>query len=174
MAVEGDGGPGMRIARFLLIVLIDIVAWVAVTIWVVKQPGALSGSTIVLAGIGGVAFIAAGAFHCLWRPMLAPFPPREPAPDAVRRRFQSFSVGPVNMGLSIHAAADEECLHLVPLALWQRLGARPASIPWSAMEPAGRSGRIVRVAGLRIIGPKWCMQLAGSPSRAGVADESQA
>ena len=104
--------------------------------------------------------MAMAAFHFLWRPMLVDYPAVEPAPDAVRRNFQSFGIGIVNMGLSIHVAVDETYLHLTPFRLWRLLGASPASIPWSVMEPVGSSGRVVRFDGRRMDGPKWCMELA--------------
>jgi len=149
-------------ARFITLMLVVIGIITAAAYWTVRQPGPASSAAVTLALGAGIAAIAAGAFHLLWRPMLAPFPAREPAADAVRRRFQSFGIGIVNMGLSIHVAADDDYLHLVPLAIWRALGARPASIPWSAMEPVGRSGRVVRVNGHRLDGPKWCMRLAGA------------
>ncbi len=152
------------IARFLVILLLVLGAFAGVGVWVTKHPGPWSGSAAGFVCLGGIVVLAAAAFHLLWRPMLAPFPPQEPAPDAVRRRFQSFGIGIVNMGCSIHVAVDEHYLHLVPLAIWRALGARPASIPWSAMEPVGTSGRVVRVAGHRLDGPKWCLELAGEGS----------
>ena len=147
-------------ARFLLVLLLEIIAFTAVAVWVLRQAGLLSGTVVGLVCFGGIVLIVATVFHLLWRPMLKAFPPRQPAPDAVRRRFQSFGLGIVNMGFSIHVAADDEYLHLVPLAIWRSLGARPASIPWSSMKPVGKSKRVVRVNGHRLDGPKWCMELA--------------
>jgi hypothetical protein len=151
------------IAKFLLVLLLEISISIAIVTWVVLHPGPLSIGALVVVGFGGIVIIATGAFHTLWRPMLTPFPAVEPAPDAVRRRFQSFGIGIVNMGLSIHVAADETYLHMTPLKIWQKLGANPVSIPWSAMTPIGHRGRVVRVNGHRLDGPKWCMELAGSP-----------
>ncbi|MCP3906325.1 MAG: hypothetical protein GY715_22105 [Planctomycetes bacterium] len=149
--------------RFLLLLAAVAVPFVGMVAWLLSQPSAWSRSALVIVVIAAFACGIATVFGCLWRPMLAPFPPREPAPDAVRRRFQSFGLGIVNMGLSVNVAVDDECLHLMPLAIWQTLGARKASIPWSAMEPVGASRRVVRVNGHRLDGPKWCMQLAFPP-----------
>ncbi|MHC4108209.1 MAG: hypothetical protein ACYSTY_09025 [Planctomycetota bacterium] len=152
------------ITRFLLILLLVLAAFGGVTVWLIKYPSPWSATATTIVCGGGVVLLIAVVFHLLWRPMLAPFPPQEPAPDAVRRYFQSFGIGIVNMSLSVHVAVDEDYLHLIPLAIWRALGARPASIPWSAMEPIGKSGRVVRVAGHRLDGPKWCLELA-SPQR---------
>ncbi len=116
-----------------------------------------AGLILSITVVGYIAAVAAAAFHFLWNPVLAPYPARRPASDAVRRRYQSFGLGIVNMGGSIHAAADDECLHLVPLRIWQALGARSASIPWSALTPIGRSGRVARLGACRLDGPAWCM-----------------
>ncbi len=157
--------------RFLLVVVVEIALISGVIVWSVMRPSSVSAAAVTIVSVGGIVAILASVFHLLWRPMLAPFPAQEPAPDAVRRRFQSFGIGIVNMGLSIHVAVDDEYLHLVPLAIWQSLGARPASIPWSAMEPIGSSGRVVRVAGHRLGGPKWCMGLATPRPEAGEPDD---
>lgn len=146
--------------RFLIILALIIALDTVAVIWMIKQPQAWSGIVLTVVFLLGIAGIAAAAFHLLWRPTFRDFPVQEPAPDAVRRSFQSFGIGIVNMGLSIHVAVDAEYLHLTPLAIWRALGATPVSIPWSAMEPVGRSGRVVRVAGHRLDGPKWCMELA--------------
>jgi len=102
-----------------------------------------------------------------FRPLTDRYPPREPAPDAVHRRFQSFRLGFINLGWSIHVAADETHLHLVPAALARLVGCRPLSIPWSAMRVTRRS-RNGRWAKVRLEpfhtleGPAWCLDLAGS------------
>jgi hypothetical protein len=159
-----------RMLRLLLVMLIESVAFTAAILWAVTSPGPLSATVATIVALGGVVLIAYGAFHGFWRPMVAPFPPREPGPDAVRRRYQSFSFGIVNMGLSIHVAADDEYLHLIPLGPWQALGATPASIPWSAMKPVGKSGCAAMVGGHRMVGPAWCMELIAPEPDAGAPD----
>lgn len=94
------------------------------------------------------------------------YPPVAPAPDAVRRRFQSFRLGLVSCSGSVHVAADEHYLHLEPIAPLRWFGARPCSIPWEAIElqRPGR-GRLIparaRVGPVTISGPSWCLELAG-------------
>ena len=94
--------------RFFLILGLEIVVLTLVSVRLVRHAGPWSVALALVVGVGGIMLIAATAFHLLWRPMLADFPSREPAPDAVRRRFQSFGLGIVNMGCSIHVAADDE------------------------------------------------------------------
>lgn len=117
-----------------------------------------------------IAAIAAAAFRYLWNPVLAPYPAREPAPGAVRRSFQSFGLGIVNMSGSVHVAVDDECLHLTPLTVWRLCGARAASIPWSALVPAERSPRVALIGGpqgCRLEGPAWCIGLVNPAERGG-------
>ncbi|MBX3374190.1 MAG: hypothetical protein KF817_10165 [Phycisphaeraceae bacterium] len=149
--------------RFLVILMLLLSISGAVTVWAVTRSSPLAGAALTLwVGVFIVA-VAGLAFRMLWQPMLAPFPARPPAPDAVHRRFQSFSVGIVNMGFSIHVAVDEAFLHLRPVAPWRWLGARDASIPWTAMTPVGRAARVARLpGGHQIVGPRWCMRLVGA------------
>ena len=154
------------ILRFAIVLVVELLTLGAVTVWAVLDPRPLAWTSLTIVALLASPVLAATAFHLLWRPMLAPFPACEPAPDAVRRRYQSFGLGPVNMGLCVHAAVDDEHLHLVPLAILQSLGARSASIPWSALEPIGTSGRIARLAGKhRLEGPRWCMELVAAASQ---------
>ncbi len=106
---------------------------------------------------------------CMWvksifAELAAKFPPREPAPDAVRREFQSFSIDTVNMGWSVHAAADDFGLHLRPALLIRLFGGRALSIPWSEVSPYGRRGRWFSKAKIggrwSMTGPSWCLRLA--------------
>lgn len=96
--------------------------------------------------------------------LAAAFPPREPAPDAVRRSFQSFAIDSINMGWSVHVAADDFGLHLRPALVMRLFGGRPLSIPWSAIELYGRRGRWfskAKVGGRwQMMGPSWCLTLA--------------
>ncbi len=99
-----------------------------------------------------------------WSPWMRVYPPLEPSPDAVRRNFQSFRFGLLNFGLSIHVAADDEHLHLIPAKLLRWCSARPISIPWDRIQVEKRSSRRTmiqaRVDGKQLMGPAWCLELA--------------
>lgn len=100
-----------------------------------------------------------------WRPLLDRYPPRDPGPEAVSRRFQSFRLGFLNLGWSVHVAADEAHLHLVPAAVARFLGCHAISIPWDVMRVLRRSrnNRWVTVRlepYTRLEGPAWCLDLA--------------
>lgn len=96
----------------------------------------------------------------------ARYPRREPAPDAVRKNFQSFKFGLVNAGLSVHVAVDEHYLHLYPAAILRWAGVRAASVPWSAIQLKGKWGpyRRAKIDGIDISGPRWCLDLASPTS----------
>lgn len=99
-----------------------------------------------------------------WEPLMKQFPDREPLADALTRRHQSFRIGILNLGWSVHVAADDEHLHLTPVRWMQRLGARPVSIPWEAIElrPSRPGGRYTtaKIGTLTMKGPAWCLDLA--------------
>lgn len=105
--------------------------------------------------IGAVIYAASGEI----REFATTFPAKEPRPDAVRKEFQSFRIGIVGLGGSIHVAVDEDFLHLSP-AWFARAVVRmkPVSIPWDKIESKGpRFGRFrVQVGTTPIVGPKWC------------------
>lgn len=100
-----------------------------------------------------------------WSPWQNRYPAREPSPDAVRRNFQSFRFGLMNFGYAVHVAADEDYLHLRPIVLLRWVGAGPISIPWSSIQSTGKKilGRwmSVKVDSKTVVGPVWCLELAG-------------
>ena len=147
----------VAVLKICFVILGYYAAFFGCLAWTINQPSTLSYTAMTIAAVGGVPVIASAAFHYAWRPMFAEFPPVEPKPDAVRRSFQSFSVGYVNMGLSINVAADDEFLHLTPLKIWQALGARPTSLPWSTLKKSGQ--RTAILGKTRIVGPQWCVEL---------------
>src|ERR1043165_9130544 len=109
-----------------------------------------------------------GAFvRAAWTPMVERYPAVEPAPDAVRRGFQSFNSGSLNFGGCIHVAVDHAYQHLRPAWLARRLGAGAASIPWDriAIARSGARKSRARIDGtsIELTGPRWCMELASGP-----------
>ena len=108
-----------------------------------------------------IGWIMVTAMRWLWNPVMAPYPPVEPAAYAERRSCQSFSVGLLNLSLSIHAAVDDNFLHLTPASLLRIFGARGASIPWNACEPSKKAvlgTHSVTINGNIINGPAWCLE----------------
>ncbi|MDY7107627.1 MAG: hypothetical protein SYC29_03230 [Planctomycetota bacterium] len=99
-----------------------------------------------------------------WRPLTMRYPPVDPAPDAVRRTFQSFRLGAINLGYCVHVAADEHHLHLMPARIIRWCGAEAMSVPWSAIEPGkrliGGKWMTVSIDGRALAGPAWCLALA--------------
>ncbi len=101
-----------------------------------------------------------------WGEIARSFSPRPIAPDAVRRSFQSFRVGLMSLGWCVHVAADDTHLHLLPARLPRLLGCRAASIPWDQVTHVRKLLRWshVRIAGVDVRGPAWCLNLAESPA----------
>ena len=144
----------------LVCVLLELIAFPLLLVWVLKTNSPVAVTLLIIVCIPGAFGIAALCMTMMWNPIMRAWPPCEPAPDAVRRNFQSFSLGLLNLGLSIHVAADDEHLHLTPARLIRWMGAIPASIPWNAMQPmAGRKGTAVKLGPHTMIGPRWCMEL---------------
>ncbi|MEO2034868.1 MAG: hypothetical protein ABGZ35_22540, partial [Planctomycetaceae bacterium] len=77
---------------------------IAMIIAVSIYANAYLAACIPIASVLGVAAIARAAFVLIYNRQLAAFPAQPIQPDAEQRSFQSFSVGCVNMGLSLHAA----------------------------------------------------------------------
>ncbi len=109
-----------------------------------------------------VGTILWGMVHFAWGDLTRKYPQRPPTSNAVCRRFQSFRLGLFNLTFAIHVDADEDHLHLTLVRPLRWLGARPASIPWSAMSVAKRSKRwcTVQVGAHKLHGPEWCLGLA--------------
>ena len=148
----------------LVLILFELVAFPLLLIWVLKSNDPTAVTLLILVSLLGTLGIVSGVMHGMWNPALRNHPPLEPADGAVCRTFQSFSLGLVNMGWSVHVAADAHHLHLTPVKFMRMIGARAASIPWSAMRPVGgnRSTVVMLDGRHRLTGPRWCMELAGS------------
>jgi len=114
--------------------------------------------------VGLAMLIVRGMVQGTWNKLADDHPAVEPAPDAVRRRFQSFEMNMLNLGLSVHVAVDDRHLHLSPASVIRWAGARPMSIPWDRIEVVGRgwTSRSVRTRIDKIVvwGPAWCFELA--------------
>jgi len=102
-----------------------------------------------------------------WGPWVRQYPPQEPAPDAVAKNFQSFKFGIMNFGFCLHVKVDEEHLHLRPVMPLRWFGAGPISVPWSSIQPDRKSRignwLIVKIDKKTVMGPSWCLELAGEP-----------
>ena len=120
--------------------------------------------TIVVGALAEPPLLIWGLMHFLWRPVHERFPGREPDGDAITKRFQSFRLGIMNLGFSIHVAVDENHLHLTPAGYLRVFGARPLSIPWEsiAIQKRSRSKRWItaKVDRWTVVGPAWCLELA--------------
>lgn len=112
-----------------------------------------------LAVVGAVFSMCAAAL----RPLREAFPPVEPLPSAVHRRFQSFGFDLMNFGMCVHVAADERWLHLRPARIARWAGLRDMSIPWEAitLEKVRGKSAVAKVRSTRVRGPAWCLSLAG-------------
>lgn len=89
------------------------------------------------------------------------YPPLEPGPEAIRRNFQSISVGLVNLGFCAHLAVDATHLHFVPAALGRLFRARAFSVPLEEVrieKPGGRFGGVATIARETVRLPRWCME----------------
>lgn len=114
--------------------------------------------------IGAVFSVAAGSA----RTLAEKFPAKAVRPDAVRREFQSVSVGMGNWGNGYHLIVDEQHLHLEPAWLMRKLRVRMASVPWAevrrARAPLPRRGRgIATIGGETVRLPVWALELAQEP-----------
>lgn len=130
---------------------------------------------VVLADLVFVPFLVFALVRGMWSPLADRHPAQPIAPDAVRRNFQSYKIGLMNLGGMLHTAVDERYLHLLPAAVgrWARM--RPVSIPWEAIQPVRRRGRRyaeVKIGTDRVIGPAWALDLAfdDPPSDGGDAE----
>lgn len=129
--------------------------------WVIPVLGGLG---VTAAAVLLVKAIAAG----INRRIAGPHPESPALPDAVTRRFQSFHIGGMSLLWGFHVSVDDRALHLRATAFARVLGLRGASVPWESVEfrKKSRSGRwvSVRVNGIGIEGPGWCLGLA-APGR---------
>ncbi len=125
--------------------------WATITIFAVI----VGSDLMVFAAIRSIIFQ-------MFRKWQEKYPPVEPMPGAVTRRFQSFSFGLINAGMSMHVTADESYLHLNPVRFVRWFGMMPLSIPWDAFGRVTKRGRMytrVMLDTTTVVGPTWCMSL---------------
>ena len=93
--------------------------------------------------------------------LAARFPPVEPEPDAITRRFRGFRLNWFNAGFSAHMTADALHLHIKPVGPVRWFGARALSIPWDAMQNPRKAWWAMRttVAGESLDLPLWCLRM---------------
>lgn len=127
------------------------------------------GPTLVIVWVlfcTGISFLMIKAVvNSTWLKIAKAHPGVEPAPDAVRRNFQSFKMNLLNLGLCVHVSVDDAYLHLYPAAFIRWFGARPASVPWAAVEhlgPAMMRSHKAKIEGVMVWGPAWCLKLASN------------
>lgn len=143
--------------------------WATITIIVV-----IVGSDImVFAAVRSIIFQ-------MFRKWQEKYPPVEPLPGAVTKRFQSFSFGLMNAGMSMHVTADESYLHLEPVRFVRWFGMMPLSIPWEAFGKVTKRGKMFTTVMLdktALVGPNWCMSLldadGGESAGAGTTESAQ-
>lgn len=114
-------------------------------------------------------FIVIGALFAnlrssMWKPLSDAFPARPPAPDAVRKEFQSLKMGILNLGGCAHLSVDDEYLHIEPAAFLRWFRMVSMSIPWEAVrvKKRSKSGKsvTVRIRNVEVMGPGWAFGLA--------------
>ena len=116
---------------------------------------------VVLFDLVLVPLIIYAAIKGGWKKLQDTHPGAEPGPDAVRKNFQSFKIGMMNLGYAVHVAADDKHLHMLPTLLLRRCTAKPISVPWDAIEikKRGRWSTHAKIAGADLWGPNWCFDL---------------
>lgn len=97
-----------------------------------------------------------------WNPLATKYTPVEPAPNAVRKHFQSFRFGAVNLSFCVHVAVDEHHLTLTAIRPLRWFGAQPICIPWDqiTMKKRGNKWSTVVTSTKSLQGPAWCLNLA--------------
>jgi hypothetical protein len=114
-------------------------------------------------------------FRNSWKPLEVQFPAQVPSEASYGRKFQSFSIGLVNFGFSVHVIIDDRFLHLTPIWIVSRFGMKPISLPWDEVQilttpkPTAKMVK-VKVRKQTITGPRWCFELLYQGSQ---TEESQ-
>ena len=157
----------MKNLLVFLLIFFFITAFTLSLVWTLLSPGSTTAVTfLIVISILEAPAIILGVFHGLWKPIARTYPEQEHGTDALTKKFQSFSLGIINMGLSIHATVDESFLHLRPVTWLRALGASPMSIPWDEMKRLDKKGRsVILNGGHRLVGPAWCFEMLKATGR---------
>lgn len=97
----------------------------------------------------------------VWGPLAAAYPPHAPAAGAVRRAFQSYRFGVINLGYSVHTAVDADYLHMDPVLFVRWFGVTAVSVPWGDVRPVRLRGKRyadVKIGSQTITGPRWALE----------------
>ena len=100
-----------------------------------------------------------------WGVLHARFPGVPALPGATASGFETFTIGGLRLGAGVRVEVDDAHLHLRPGRMGRLAGCRDLSIPWDrvrALDPIGIGLRRGEIDGLRMIGPRWVMDLAES------------
>lgn len=151
----------MRQAIILLVILCICALWTIPLVWVLKSPNnPYATALLITTCILEAPIIFVLVFKGMWTPIARQHPVQPLADDAITRRFQSFSLGMINMGWSVHASVDDQHLHLKPVAFLRWFGAIPMSIRWEHLSKLNRSGKSAYMTGgHRLVGPAWCFEM---------------
>jgi hypothetical protein len=116
--------------------------------------------TIIIFDLGVAALVVGLIVNGSWGPLTKEFPQRTVIEPKYRRRFQSFQIGWLGLGLSVHTTIDDECLHLNPIKLLQWLGCKPLSIPWSqvCIERVFKHQVKCKIGKTSMVAPRWCVE----------------
>jgi len=102
-----------------------------------------------------------------WFPLAQRYPRKNVLEPSTRRNFQSFNIGVLGLGYSVHVIVDDEHLHLLPSAILGFFKCSKISIPWDDIvlakkQPIFRWLRSCELGKFKIVGPAWCFKLAGT------------
>ena len=151
----------MRQAVILLVILGICALWTIPLVWVLKSPNnPYATALLITTCILEAPIIFVLVFKGMWTPIARRHPVQPLADDAITRRFQSFSLGLINLGWSVHASVDDQYLHLEPVAFLRWFGAIPMSIRWEDLSRLNADGKSAYMTGgHRLVGPTWCFEM---------------
>ena len=151
----------MRQAVILLVILGICALWTIPLVWVLKSPNnPYATALLITTCILEAPIIMILVFKGMWAPIARRHPAQPIADDAIRRRFQSFPLGLINLGWSVHASVDDQYLHLEPVTFLRWFGAIPMSVRWEDLSKLNTNGKSVYMTGgHRLVGPTWCFEM---------------